>query len=232
MKQAISLALYLGIFFFSCGNSGTKVEKSDSSTFTPNFNLGVVLDSNIINAVKQYYYQNSKNIIQFDSTASISMNEEKLDSILDITFQVDLGEMGSPIVHSAKLPLFVGEDAYGGDLNNDTLVDLIYVVHTEGEGTSMGGGDAFHNDIFVFINNGKSLELVEVVNDRTLSKCKEWGHFYINKIENGQMLGESICHDEDDPMCCPSLNYNTTVKLINGHLKVVDSKFIKKTKQE
>lgn len=101
--------------------------------------------------------------------------------------------------------------------------NIVCSVNTEGGG---GGGNISWNDIFVFQLRGDKYKLVSYVNSPKICGCKE-GNFYPVSIEFGRIVGTSNCLAENDPYCCPSLNYKSIVKLDKDKLV-----FVSKTKIE
>ncbi len=99
--------------------------------------------------------------------------------------------------------------------------NIVCSVNTEGGG---GGGNVWWNDVFVFQSNVNSFKLISCTNSPSICGCKE-GNFYPSGIEFGQIAGNSRCWGENDPHCCPSLDYKTIVKLDKDKLV-----FVSKTK--
>ena len=235
----------IGIMLISCGNQNLKSDSVSSNySVLSDPIVNGKLDTSLISMVRNYYLNNRELRSSFDS---IYIEEELVDSTLQINFYAIFDdEKGVENVSESKntmhgiftayvelTPLMGSEsnpNFLKGDLDKDKKEDFIYVVSTEGEGAGMNGGDSYHHDIFVFLKKDNQYKLAEVANDRQLSKCKDWGHFYAKRIENEKIYGESICHEEEDPMCCPSGSFNTILEFQNGHLRVLSSNFAKKIK--
>lgn len=108
-----------------------------------------------------------------------------------------------------------------GDLNNDGKEDLVLRLY------SNTGGNSDYLDLCIFIQTpaGWRLFNIQPSSDEALKGC-ETGQFIPQTIENGLLVGESLCFTETDPRCCPSLKYKTTLKWENNELR-----FVKKEKQ-
>ena len=114
----------------------------------------------------------------------------------------------------------IKEDHAFGDLNNDGKEDLVLKLY------SNTGGNSEFLDLCVYIKSptGWKLFNVQPSSDEALKGCKT-GQFIPQTIENGLLLGESLCFTDTDPRCCPSLKYKTTLRWLNNELK-----FVKKEK--
>ena len=99
--------------------------------------------------------------------------------------------------------------------DKDEPVDLIVSIDTEGGG---GGGNVYWNDLFVFLSKNGKFALTSFIDSPEVRGCRA-GQFFPDKIENGLILGTSFCFTENDPRCCPSLEYLTTVTFDGKQLK-------------
>ena len=103
-----------------------------------------------------------------------------------------------------------------GDLNNDGKEDLVLKLY------SNTGGNSDYLDLCVFIQTSTGWKLFNIhpSSDEALKGC-ETGQFIPQTIENGLLVGESLCYTETDPRCCPSLKYKTTLKWVSNELRFV-----------
>ena len=110
-----------------------------------------------------------------------------------------------------------------GDIDNNNSEDLIVGVLTEGGGT--GGNDLHSIDLFVFLNNNGKYQFVSVTPDNEVCGgiMNRGDNFMPYKIQGGFLIGKTVSYQDDDAMCCPSLEYNTKVKF-NGNKLVFNSK--------
>lgn len=104
-----------------------------------------------------------------------------------------------------------------GDLGNDSVEDAVINVN------AYFGGNSEHLILYVFSktesDDWKFISEIDA-SDEQLKGCDK-GKFIPEKIENGFLVGESLCFKDSDPRCCPSLKYLTTVKLENRRLVMV-----------
>lgn len=103
-----------------------------------------------------------------------------------------------------------------GDLNNDGKKDLVLKLY------SNTGGNSDYLDLCVLTQSATGWKLMAVhsSSEEEIKGC-DIGQFIPLTIENGLLIGESLCFTETDPRCCPSLKYKTTLKWINNELKFV-----------
>ena len=134
-----------------------------------------------------------------------------------VDLQLDFGQgMRSSFYFST-----LKKDHAFGDLNNDGRQDLVLKLY------SNTGGNSDYLDLFVLTQSPTGWKILNIQSssDESLKGC-EIGQFIPQTIENGLLIGESLCFTDSDPRCCPSLKYKTTVKWINNELR-----FVKKEKQ-
>lgn len=103
-----------------------------------------------------------------------------------------------------------------GDLSNDGKKDLVLKLY------SNTGGNSDYLDLCVLTQSATGWKLMAVhsSSEEEIKGC-DIGQFIPLTIENGLLIGESLCFTETDPRCCPSLKYKTTLKWINNELKFV-----------
>jgi hypothetical protein len=189
----------------------------------------------VITEIKNHYYGLYKDKVVFldyadashqgDSTVHV---ESETDSLIDIDFGVKFRQQEEDeweddeydydaFLITIKIAKYKGMYLFGatpvvyGDLDSDGLEDLVVSVHTEGGGQ---GGNVWSQDIFLFIQDTNSnYTLASITSDEDISGCELGGDFRVWQIKDGLLLGESLCYDNDDARCCPSLNYLTFVGL-------------------
>lgn len=100
-----------------------------------------------------------------------------------------------------------------GDLGNDGSEDAVI------QAIAYSGGNSEHLILYVLSKISDEWQLLFDVNasDEQLKGCDK-GKFYPKKIENGFLIGESLCFKDSDARCCPSLKFRTTVKLESDRL--------------
>lgn len=113
-----------------------------------------------------------------------------------------------------------------GDLNNDSCNDLIVNVY-------YNQGSRPRLDIYCYITKNKKLQFFEKHSIHSLGICGKindtTGRFFPEKIEKGQLVGETQCLQAGDPGCCPSLEFITYFKFEDG-FKFVRQEPKKRTK--
>lgn len=136
----------------------------------------------------------------------------KMQGENNFELQLDFGQGMRTIYHFSTLK----KDHAFGDLNNDGKEDLVLKLY------SNTGGNSDYLDLCVFIQTttGWKLFNIQPSSDEALKGC-ETGQFIPQTIENGLLIGESLCFTETDPRCCPSLKYKTTLKWVNNELRFV-----------
>jgi hypothetical protein len=245
MKNLQLIILIIATFIFSCGSRSNVKEVTTESRAIDQVNIigydttSLLIDTTLIAIIKNYYFNYHKKIIvsEKDPIIKMAVNEEKQDSVLNLTYQRITGYLeGDFIVSGIYIPLYKKADSFfKGDVDGDGKEDLLIVVYTEGEYAAARGGDAGHGEIITFKNLGDKFEIIKVTNDRDLSGCNH-GHFYPMLLKNGVLIGESHCYKEDsedyDPYCCPSLYYQSKVKFENGDWKFLEKKYIKRVQRE
>jgi hypothetical protein len=215
MKNILSLAvLMLG---YSC-TSGQNVQKDN----TP-------LDSDVIAQIKNHYHK--------EHGKGTKKEEIVSDSTIDITYSAipkstdDYGGFLINIIIPKKpfQTLYGATPTLRGDLNRDKNDELVVSVHTEGGGT--GGNGLSSQDIFVFERKNNKYVLLSFTPDAELSNCPS-GYFRATSIHDGLLIGASSCYKDDDPRCCPTLNFETSCALKNGKLKYQSQKKLPDTPRE
>lgn len=217
MKRILS---FITLLYFTACTQVTHKERAaiaDSLNQVPKTN-SMELSEEILNQIKNYYYNeygkgSRKEEVQTDSTFEITFynlpkNKTDYDGFL---MTITLAKRNSNLLYSA-VPMLLG------DLNNDEQNDLLVSAHTEGGGT--GGNGIWWNDIFVFLKENGKYKMASVNKDMDLIDCND-GHFLMQKIENGYLVGNASCYAKEDALCCPSLNYIAQTKLLNHKLVFV-----------
>ena len=111
-----------------------------------------------------------------------------------------------------------------GDLNNDNQDDYLVKVVDEGAG---GGGNFVQITYYLFTSRDGEYELHTALPTGLLSGCDEDnGYFVPQKIENQQVIGESLCYAENDGRCCPSLKSKSIAAIEDGEFKLISKEEI------
>ena len=186
-------------------------------------NRNIYLDGIILKQIEDYYLK------QHDEDYYRVVVSDN-DTEKEITFynRPGNGDDYEGFLLSVTIPKIKKYRTVFGDLNNDTIDDLIISVHTAG---GWAGRNVEWNDHFVFLRNKNNFELIAQHSDAEISGCKSgrWGGgFSIQEIKNNKVIGTSTCYSVDDLHCCPSLEYWTTMSLVEGKLQVYDQNEIKK----
>lgn len=124
-------------------------------------------------------------------------------------YQFNFGEGITTSYYFSKLK----KDNVWGDLNVDGQADLIVKL------SSNSGGNTEYLDLLIFLKDttGWKLALIKAASDEKLKGC-EIGSFVPLRIERGLVYCEAYCFTNEDPRCCPSLKYKTTLKWENNNL--------------
>jgi hypothetical protein len=211
------LTLFVLVLGYSC-TSGQNAQKDN----TP-------LDSDVIAQIKNHYQKAHGKDSQKEEIVS--------DSSIDITYSAiptSTDDYGGFLINIIipKQPfqiLYGATPILRGDLNRDKNDELVVIVHTEGGGT--GGNGLISQDIFVFEKKNGKYVLLSFTPDTELSNCPS-GYFRATSIQNGFLIGASSCYKDDDPRCCPTLNFETTCALKDGKLKYQSQKKLPDTPKE
>ena len=203
--------LFCAVLLTACGQSSSKpdeartVKTKTNSATTETVNDSQFIDNYIINAIIDHY-----------KSSTTKMETEKTDTLLTISFRNIPSE--DDAFDGIGLRVYISKmkkDYIFGDIDNDGVPDLIVSIDTEGGG---GGGNVYWNDLFVFLSKNGKFALTSFIDSPEVRGCRA-GQFFPDKIENGLILGKSICWAENDPRCCPSLEYLTTITFDGKQLK-------------
>lgn len=198
--------LILSLLLFSCGQSPTNKETVSDKSFEI---------SKAIPQVIEHYNEEYKGIGK--------MTQEKTDTAVEITYyNIPSKEDSSNNFLLTAYISTVKNDYVFGDLDNDGIDEVVLSVNTEGGG---GGGNVWWNDIFLFKKVSDSFKLITSIESPKICGC-ESGNFYPKTIQNGSLLGTSSCWDKNDAHCCPSLEYESTIKLKQTQFVFQDKKKI------
>lgn len=198
MKNTIGLFIIISISIGCKSNLNSQVGGAlDNSKFA---------DSSIVNQVILHYLQQNQDdsIVKVDSESFFQFLYYSKDEISGHSYN------GGFYVSKIK------ENYLHGDIDGDKLDEIVCSVGIE------SGGNATWNDIIVFNSHNGKYKILTVVSSNKLTGCNEkfneGGNFYPEKIDSGFIIGESVCWDEEDATCCPSLKYISKVKLDKGKL--------------
>ena len=203
--------LFCAVLLTACGQSSSKpdeagtVKTKTNSATTETVNDSQFIDNYIINAIIDHY-----------KSSTTKMETEKTDTLLNISFRNIPSE--DDAFDGIGLRIYISKmkkDYIFGDIDNDGVPDLIVSIDTEGGG---GGGNVYWNDLFVFLSKNGKFALTSFIDSPEVRGCRA-GQFFPDKIENGLILGNSFCFAENDPHCCPSLEYLTTITFDGKQLK-------------
>lgn len=191
------------LFLAACGQTIKQESKKNT------------VELEILNQIKNHY--------QTEYGKDSRLEETNSDSILNLVYYnipKDTNDYAGFLIDiyipkQVKMNLFAANPVLYGELNNDKTDDLVISVHTEGGG---GGGNVSSQDLFVFQKIDRKYEITSITQDREISGC-ESGIFRATEIKDGFLIGNSSCYKDDDPRCCPSLEYVTKVELNNKKLK-------------
>jgi hypothetical protein len=205
--------------FISCLNEKPKANninsvKSDSIYLINPFDKNGKLNADVLKSILNHYQSlygvvgrakktltdSTYNIIYYDKETGFWM--------IDISFNLRKNNQN----------LFGAKGIIEGDINGDKKKDLIVTVHTEGGGA---GGNVWSQDLFTFINNNEKFKLINIIEDSELTGCTSGlyqGNFRAQTIRSGKLIGFSSCYTSEDPRCCPSMEYETTIAFENNKL--------------
>ncbi len=205
------------ICFNSCKNTSDNkknIEKSSKDTIKTEPKItNLRFDDDVLSDIKKYYQDEYG---KEENGKYTKFETEVNDSTCNITYRhVPENEEDSDYFLIAIYIPIKNKGLIYGDLNNDKLQDLVVIVSTEGGGS--GGNGISWGDFFVFINKNNKLKLTNVTNDHELTKCEN-GYFWPTEIQNGYLIGNSICYDSEDPNCCPSLRFSTKTIFLKNKL--------------
>ncbi len=221
MKIIVNVLVML-IALTSCG----QVKKNEVKSSKENeikqaaYLNGEYLDSEILDAIKDYYYR----AFQIGSNEDMIVKETIEDG--DVILRFFTTEDGDSLrLSTVYIPHKIVKDSgnldwgiFVGDLNNDKLDDLIIYSHNEGLG---GGGNLEGNGTFVFVNINGKFSLVSSGED-----CCCDG-FNIERIENGVISGKAFGYADSDARCCPSESYEVKAVLKGNKIEEIERKRIK-----
>lgn len=172
-------------------------------------------DNKFIEDIKQYYLKGD--------AEKLRLVESDTDSLKTLEFsdEMNIVQMRIEIPKMTK-NLTIKEKIIFSDINNDGLKDALVCVYREG---GWQAGNVFDTDIFVLKKDKTKFTIKSVNNSRNLTKC-DFGQFQIKGFQNGKIFGNSFCYAPNDGHCCPSLKYNTKLKIENWELKHLSSEEI------
>jgi hypothetical protein len=199
MKKIIFISTF---YFFSCIQSSN--QKKDTN----------VIDNEVLDYIKSYY--------KTEYGKGTRLEESESDTIADLVYynipkdsnDYDGLLIGITIPKKVRMNLFDAEPILYGDLNNDGIEEIVITVHIEGSGA---GGNTSTQELFVFQKINGKYKIITITNNNEISYCQS-GIFRAKEIKNGILIGNSYCYKEEDPRCCPSLEYITKVQLIKNKL--------------
>jgi len=216
--------LSLTLLLFSCNNSTNSSTNSNESsdTLTTQHNKGgLMLDSSIVNQIKNFYYQFHLKFKYHEIKKSEEVNKNSIAISYEGKYEkssddwTPLSEIYIPLINNPNSQELEPNAFVYGDLNGDGHDDCFVRTDIEGAGCAANISWA---DYFIFIfNNGKYI-LKHIssgdIDDKELSKVypniysnEHIGHFGPNRIENGEIIGLGLEHSDEDPIVSPSITY-------------------------
>ncbi len=199
-----SIILLLPIIYLTACGQTTKQETTKNT-----------VETEILTQIKNHYQAEYGKDTRLEETNSDTILNLVYHNIPKDTNDYDGFLIDISIPKKVKMNLFAANPVLYGDLNNDKIDDIVISVHTEGGG---GGGNVWSQDLFVFQKNNGKYEITSITPDGDISGC-ESGTFRATEIKNGFLIGNSSCYKDEDPRCCPSLEYVTKVELTDKKLK-------------
>ena len=183
--------------------------QSDTST-----SKVIVNEDSIVSFVVNYYQPELDKLKQ-EVSAELKITKE------DGNLKIDYTKEGySYFSRTIPLPKFLLK----GDLNRDGKNDVVVSVW------ATGGTHAIWNDVFLFFGTKDGYKFYKKYDSYSLGSVKSYyAKFYPAHINNGCLIGKMSMLAHNDPGCCPSLFYKSTLKFINGKFKIVSEKKIQET---
>ncbi len=177
-------------------------------------NTIIVNEDSIVNFVVKYYQPELEKLKQ-EVSAELKITKE--DGNLKINYVKDGYSYFS---RSIPLPNLLLK----GDINRDGKNDVVVSVW------ATGGTHAIWNDVFIFLGTKGGYCFYKKYDSYSIGSVKSYyAKFYPAQIKNGCLVGKMSMLAHNDPGCCPSLFYKTTLKFINGKFKIVNEKKIQET---
>lgn len=217
------------MYFAACSQIDSKHGSAKSNYDTLKITTGIgspKIDEYILSSILEYYKNKYGGIATAKETTTDSTIKIRYDHVRVPNTEFDNWEgfLESILIARYNAKTITGVTPFlFGDLNNDGLKDLVVNVYTDAGGS---GSDGWCYDLFVFLNKKDKLMLTSITHSNEISGC-EIGHFYAAKIRNGFLIGNSSCFAPIDATCCPSLDYATKVKFLNGKLMFQSKEKIK-----
>lgn len=199
---------YVLLFLLVMYSSACEQSKNPKSEQT-------IIEKEVFKQIRDHYQNKFANGARLEEKSSDSVLQLIYFSIPKDSNDYDGFLIDISIPKKIKMRLFDAVPILFGDLNNDKIDDLIVTVHTEGGG---GGGNVWSQDLFLFQKSGGKYQFISFTPDIDISGCQS-GSFRAREIKDGFLFGNSSCYNDDDPRCCPSLEYITKVELSNKNLK-------------
>ena len=195
------------------GGTGNNANQMPVESDTSNNSIFVNEDSIVSFVVK--YYQPELDKLKQEVSAELTITKE--DGNLKINYAKDGYSYFS---RSIPLPNVLLK----GDINRDGKNDVVVSVW------ATGGTHAIWNDVFIFWGTKGGYRFYKKFDSYSLGSAKSYyAKFYPAHIVNGCLVGKMSMLAHNDPGCCPSLFYKTTLKFINGKFKIVSEKKIMET---
>lgn len=225
------LAVMISVFLYACGQ--TVNSKNDRQVTKiaaqPDTLHNAYIPDNVLKQIKAYYLEKYGSYYSKDHSNGIRVVETDVDSIVQVIYE-NAGKDSSDYngyIAAVYIPrkehmVIAGMPGSGeihpilyGDVNHDKTDDIVVSVHVE---CMDCGNDRDPQDIFVFLNKGGVYELSGVTPDNTVCGCQSGNSFHQRAIQDGYVIGESVCFSPGDDMCCPTLKQETKLKFSTNKL--------------
>ena len=205
----LSILLLAPVLSFS--QPGTTSDSTKPVQYDTSKTLLLLNEDSIVNFVVNYYRPEFEKYQQ-DGSEYFSIKKE--DGNLKINYTRE-----GFCYYSRSIPL--PKVVLKGDLNRDGLQDVVVSVW------ATGGTHAIWNDVFLFMGTKGGYHFYNKYDSYSIGHVKSYyAKFYPAHLKNGYLIGKMSMLAHNDPGCCPSLFYKTTLKFINGKFKIVSEKKI------
>ncbi len=202
-------------FITSCQDEPPRQEKKTTTE-------DLIAEDDVLHFIVQYY---QKEFHQYKEEKNIS------DSIIELSY---LGKLPEDTFESWLSAIYIPANmqsahVFSGDLNKDSLPELVIEVKTEGGGVGSNSADF---EYFLFLNKGKGYQFLKAYTSSSIAGCEgNYGFFMAESISDNQLRGTSMCYTEEDSRCCPSLYFESSLSLLNNRL-VMTNKVAKQGPKE
>ncbi len=215
LVPALSYSQHVKTFKGSRKSGGTGKSANQMPVERDTSNNSILVNEDSIVSFVVSYYQPELEKLKQEVSAELTITKE--DGNLKINYAKDGYSYFS---RSIPLPNVLLK----GDINRDGKNDVVVSVW------ATGGTHAIWNDVFIFLGAKGGYKFYKKYDSYSIGSVKSYyAKFYPAHIVNGCLVGKMSMLAHNDPGCCPSLFYKTTLKFINGKFKIVSEKKIQET---